>query len=80
MEVTWFWKRMDAGASVLCTISWRWPPIGPFIAHYIIGEIFVAILLPRPSGSLNSMWKGKGITLVLTAESAHPLEQGWIRW
>ena len=44
MEVTWFLEADGplVHVRIVHDLTWRWPPIGPFIAHYIIGEIFVS--------------------------------------
>ena len=43
MEVTWF---LDGDGPlvhvrIVHDLTWRWWPIGPWVAHYIIGELFV---------------------------------------
>jgi len=44
MEVTWFLEAEGAlvHVRIVHDLTWRWPPIGPWIAHYIIGELFVS--------------------------------------
>jgi hypothetical protein len=44
MEVTWFLEAdgPQVHVRIVHDLTWRWPPIGPFIARYIIGELFVS--------------------------------------
>jgi hypothetical protein len=44
MEVTWFLEADGplVHVRIVHDLTWRWPPIGPLIAHYIIGELFVS--------------------------------------
>jgi len=44
MEVTWF---LDGDGPlvhvrIVHDLTWRWWPIGPWVVHYIIGELFVS--------------------------------------
>jgi len=43
MEVTWFLETDGrvVHVRIVHTLTLRWPLIGPFVAHYIIGRLFV---------------------------------------
>ena len=43
MEVTWFLEADGplVHVRIVHDLTWRWWPIGPWFAHYIIGELFV---------------------------------------
>lgn len=44
MEVTWFLEAEGpiVHVRIVHDLTWRWPPIGPFVADYIIGRLFVS--------------------------------------
>jgi ribosome-associated toxin RatA of RatAB toxin-antitoxin module len=44
MEVTWFLEADGplVHVRIVHDLTWRWPPIGPLVAKYIIGELFVS--------------------------------------
>ncbi len=44
MEVTWFLVADGplVQVRIVHDLTWGWPPLGPWIAHYIIGELFVS--------------------------------------
>lgn len=44
MEVTWFLhaEGEHVHVRIVHDLSWGWPPLGPWIARYIIGELFVS--------------------------------------
>lgn len=44
MAVTWFLEADGplVHVRIVHDLTWRWWPIGPWVAHYIIGELFVS--------------------------------------
>jgi uncharacterized membrane protein len=44
MEVTWFLEADGplVHVRIVHDLTWGWPPLGPWIAHHIIGEMFVS--------------------------------------
>ena len=44
MEVTWFLEADGplVHVRIVHDLTWGWPPLGPFVAKYIIGELFVS--------------------------------------
>lgn len=44
MEVTWFLEADGplVHVRIVHDLTWGWPPVGPLVANYIIGELFVS--------------------------------------
>jgi hypothetical protein len=44
MEGTWFFAADGplVHVRIMHDLTWRWWPLGPFVARYIIGEVFVS--------------------------------------
>jgi aromatase len=44
MDVTWFLEADGplVHVRIVHDLTWRWWPIGPWVAHHIIGELFVS--------------------------------------
>ena len=44
MVVTWFLEADGplVHVRIVHDLTWRWRPVGPWVAHYIIGELFVS--------------------------------------
>jgi len=49
MAVTWFLEADGplVHVRIVHDLTWRWPPVGPFIANYIIGELFVKAIASK---------------------------------
>jgi aromatase len=64
MEVTWF-LEVDGPlvhVRIVHDLTWRWPPIGPLIAHYIIGELFVSNIAAKTLRTIKQHVEGHGVS------------------
>jgi aromatase len=62
MEVTWFLEADGplVHVRIVHDLTWRWPPIGPLIAHYIIGELFVSNIASKTLRTIKQHVEGHG--------------------
>jgi hypothetical protein len=45
---------------IIHDLTWRWPPIGPLIARYIIGELFVSNIATKTLRTIKQYVEGPG--------------------
>jgi uncharacterized membrane protein len=62
MEVTWFLEADGplVHVRIVHDLTWRWPPIGPLIARYIIGELFVSNIASKTLRTIKQHIEGHG--------------------
>jgi len=62
MEVTWFLEADGplVHVRIVHDLTWRWAPIGPFIANYIIGELFVSYIASQTLHTIKQHVEGQG--------------------
>ena len=62
MAVTWFLEADGplVHVRIVHDLMWRWPPIGPLIAHYIIGELFVSNIASKTLRTIKQHIEGHG--------------------
>jgi ribosome-associated toxin RatA of RatAB toxin-antitoxin module len=62
MEVTWFLEADGplVHVRIIHDLTWRWPPIGPLIARYIIGDLFVSNIATKTLRTIKQYVEGPG--------------------
>ena len=62
MEVTWFLEADGplVHVRIVHDLTWRWPPLGPFVANYIIGELFVSYIASKTLRTIKQHVEGQG--------------------
>jgi ribosome-associated toxin RatA of RatAB toxin-antitoxin module len=62
MEVTWFLEADSplVYVRIVHDLTWGWPPIGPLLAHYIIGELFVSNIASKTLRTIKQHVEGHG--------------------
>jgi len=64
MEVTWFLEAQGplVHVRIVHDLTWRWAPIGPFVATYIIGELFVSHIASKTLHTIKQHIEGPGVS------------------
>jgi ribosome-associated toxin RatA of RatAB toxin-antitoxin module len=62
MEVTWFLQADGplVHVRIVHDLTWGWPPIGPLVATYVIGELFVSNIASKTLRTIKQHIEGRG--------------------
>ena len=61
MEVTWFLEADGplVQVRIVHELTWGWPPLGPLVAHYVIGELFVSHIASKTLCTIKQHIEGR---------------------